>query len=433
MAAAMAVAAGAMAVGGLVQLYNAEKARGASKARLKEIEALYDSLVPPDYDLTIIDPPEAHAQKLEMPTFSSPQAAPKWNLEKLEPKQLKQVEKFIPTIAPMIMEEAPQLIEKSETMKRGEGAQRAALERLMQVGEGTFDPEYQQRVLNARNRAQAEAQSRGQSIMQDFARRGMGGSGMELAAKIGASAEAMDRNAMLGLQAETDAYRNQLNALAQGANLGGQMFAQDMGLQARNADVINAFNQRMSKRHQDWQNMRADMLNQADLRNMQEAQRIADYNTMSQNEADRLHQRRMDDITRYNTTFNTRERDRQDALAKWRYGAEGQERAYQDQRDLLNRQWRQGNIDRRNELEDRRFRNQYDIASGKAGMAQARSASERQAAQDRNAAIQGLANLGMTYGMQQDQQNFQREMADRYRTPRREAYGYNYNEGDVYG
>lgn len=433
MAAPLIIAAGAMAVGGLVQLYNAEKARGASEKRLKEIEALFNSIKPPDYDLTIVDPPQAHAQMLEMPEFSSPQAAPKFNLDKLEPKQLEQVGKFIPNIAPLIFEENPRLIEKSEQMQRGQEAQRTALERFMQIGEDGFDPRFQQRVEDARQRAQSEAQSRGESIMQDFARRGMGGSGMELAAKIAGSAEAMDRNAMMGLQAESDAYANQLNALAQGAQLGGQMFSQDMGMQARNADVINAFNQRMSKRHQDWENMRADMLNQADLRNLQEAQRILDYNIMAGNEADRYNQRRLDDLTKYTADFDTRERNRQDELAKWRYGAQGQERAYQDQRDLLNRQWRQGNIDRRNELKDRRFRNQYDIASGKSGMAQSRSALENRAAQDRNAAIQGLANLGMTYGMQKDNQQFQRELADRYRTPRRDAYAYNYREGDIFG
>ncbi len=420
--AVMAVAAGAMAVSGLVQLYNAEKARGASKKRLKEIERLYNDLVPPNYDLTIIDPPSAHVEKLEMPEFSAPQSAPNWNLEKLTPKQLEQVGEFIPNVAPLIIEENPTLLKKTKEMGEASKAQQTALKRFMEIGEDGYDPELQQRVQDARRRSQSEAQSRSDSIMQDFERRGMGGSGMELAAKIGASAEAMDRNAQMGLQAETDAYRNQLNALAQGAQLGGQLFNQEMGMQARNADIINAFNQRMSKRHQDWEMMRADMMNQADIRNLNEAQRIADYNTMSGNEADRAHQARMDEITRYNAAFDTRERDRRDANQKWRYGMERDERNYAHDRDVQNRQWQQSNIDRQNRLKSQRYGDQLSKLQGKSGLASQYNTLGMGAARDQNQAIQGLANLGATYAMSRQD-----------KPPRRQdKYSYNYEQGDKY-
>ena len=413
--AAMAVAAGAMVVGGLIQAYNAEQARGAEKKRLEEIKRLYEKLKPPNYDYSIEDPPELHAKALQQPQFSSAQAAPQWNLDKLDPEDLKVVQKFTPQVAPLIMEEQPQLIEKTPEMKEGLDAQKSALRKFMSIGEGDgYDPEHAQRVQEARRRAQSEAQSRGASIMQDFERRGLGGSGMELAAKMGASSQAMDRNAQLGLAAETDAYRNQLNALAQGANIGGQVYSQEQGTQARNADIINAFNQRMSKRHQDWEQMRADTLNAADLRNIQEAQRIADHNTMGRNDAARQHQQRMDDLTKFNYAAQQQERNRQDDLSKWKYNAAGQERAYGDAREILQKKWRQDNVDRMNNFKDKNFANANAIISGKAGMAQALNQSDIGRAQDRNAAIQGLSNLGMMYGMQKSNQAHQDDMWSKY-------------------
>lgn len=411
----MAIAAGASVVSGLIQAYNAEKARGAEKERLEEIKSLYEKLKPPNYDYTIEDPPELHQQALQLPEFASPQQAPQWNLDKLTPEDLKVVDKYTPQVAPLIMEEQPQLIEKSPEMKEGLEAQKSALRKFMSIGEGDgFDPELAQRVQTAKDRAQSEAQSRGASIMQDFERRGLGGSGMELAAKMGAASQAMDRNAQLGLAAEAEAYRNQLNALAQGAQLGGQVAGQEMAFQGRNADIINAFNQRMSKRHQDWEQMRADALNRADLLNIQEAQRIADYNTINRNKADQTHQQRMDDLTKFNYQAGVNERQRADDIAKWKYGAQGQERAYGDQRDILQAKWRQENVDRANQMRDKNFQNAQAITAGKAGIAQTLNQSDIGRAQDRNAAIQGLANLGTTYAMQQNQQQHEKDMWDQY-------------------
>jgi hypothetical protein len=175
-----------------------------------------------------------HQETLQMPQFGSMEAAPKWDMKKLEPRELKLMEKFTPQIAPMVYEENPTLIKKSEDMKMGAAAEKKALRRFMDVGEGDFDPIYQQRVKEARDRAQAEAQSRSDSITQDFARRGIGGSGMELAAKMGGASQAMDRNAQMGMQAEAQAYQNQMQALAQGAQLGGQIQDRDISMQGRN-------------------------------------------------------------------------------------------------------------------------------------------------------------------------------------------------------
>jgi hypothetical protein len=409
------IAAGAMVVGGLVQLYNSEKARGASRDRLREIEKLYASITPPDYDLSISDPPNLHQERLQMPQFGSAEAQPKWDLKKLEPRELQLIEKFTPQIAPMVYEQNPTLIKKTENMKMGADAEKKALRRFMDIGEGDFDPVYQQRVKEARDRAQSEAQSRGASITQDFARRGIGGSGMELAAKMGASSQAMDRNAQMGMQAESQAYQNQLQALAQGASLGGQIQDRDIGLQSKNASIINDFNQRMSRRHQQWNQMRADQLNAADLRNIQEAQRIADQNTMSRNQYDQRHQSRMDDIAMKNYQTKIDEMNRQDALKKWQYGAEGQERAYQDQASILKSKWMQDEKRYGNTMKNQIYNDQLARAAGRAGTSAQMSNLQMQGTRDRNSAIQGLANMGMSYAMNQE--------SNQQRQKDRDAYG----------
>jgi len=429
------IAVASAAVAGLVQAYNSHKNRGENKKELRKIEALFNKIVPPNYDLTIMDPPELHNKRLAMPEFSPDNPSANWDISKLEPKDLQQVEKFSPQVGKLIREKAPELIRETEDTKMGRDAQRKAMQRFTDISEGGYDPQLQQRVQEARQRAQSEAQSRSESTMQDFARRGIGGSGLELAAKIGGSAEAMDRNAMMGLQAETDAYRNQLNALSQGASLGGDLRRQDVDIQSKNAAIINNFNQRMSKRHQDWEMNRANAMNAADLRNIQEAQRISDFNTQSKNRADERQQSRMDDITYKQYQEKIDKLRRMDELAKWKYGAEGQERAYMDNAAILNSKWKQGERNWANDMKSQMYNDEMKKLSGQAGIGRDYMANRTQAAQDTNAAIQGLGNLGMAYGMQMNANNQRQQdrdawadMNNPYRQNPKKGSSWDYND-----
>lgn len=436
----LVIAAGVAVASAAAQYYQSEKARGASQDELDRLKEMFGEITPPDYDLTIEDPPELHDERLQDPRFSGEMAAPQWNLDKLDPKMLEQVAKFNPEIAPLIKEAAPDIIKQSETMKEGSAAQKTALRRLMKIGEGDFDPEYAQRVQTAKDRSQAEAQSRSASTMQDFERRGIGGSGLELASKMGTNAAAMDRNAAMGMQAETEAYKNQLSALAQGAQLGGQMYAQDEGTQSRNAQIINNFNQRMSKRHQDWEQMRADQVNQADLRNIQEAQRISDENTGMSNKSAQVDRQRMDDITRYNQQFQLGERDRMDDLSRQQYDRDAKQRAYEDARDMMQAKWRQDNTRYGNNLQDQRFQNQVTMATEQAGLGGDRNQLGMQRAQDRNAAIQGVTQAGiMAAGNWGNKRDKPEGMSFRGRTeqwsdnePRQPAMKKNRYDGSMY-
>ena len=398
----MALAIGAS---GIAQFFSGLLARNASSERLKEVKKLYESLIPPNYDLSITDPPELHMQRLQMPEFTQSEEGIKWASQALDPKKLKLIEKFVPQVAERIIEADPTLIEKTEDMKLGSEAEKKALRRFMEVGEGEFDPVYQQRVKDARDRAQAEAQSRNAAIQQDFERRGIGGSGLELAAKIGSSADSMNRMAQMGLGAEAQAYQNQLQALSQGANLGGRIQDREISTQARNAAIINAFNERMSRRHQDWEQMRSNALNQADLRNISEAQRIADFNSRTQNQYDRDRQSRMDNMALRNYQARMDERNRQDALNKWRYAQEGKERAYQDNAAILGSKWRQDQKRYGNQMRSQAYQDQLGRLAGMSGVGRAQSQQALMAGRDQNQAIQGMMNMGMLYQQHQDKLN----------------------------
>lgn len=409
------------AISGLAQYYNAEKARGASEAELKKIEDLYNNIKPPNYDVSIDAPPQYHAQAIQSPQFAASIQSPKFDLSKYTPEKLTQVAKYVPEMAPMIKEAAPQLIQNSSTMKLGRDAQIAALKKLSSIGSGEFDPEYAQKVQQAARQAQSEAQSRQQSLMDSFARRGLAGSGLELAASLAGNAQSMDRQAMTNQQAATDAYRNQMSALAQSGQIGGQLFAQDQNLQAQNAGIINAFNQRMSAAQQNWEQQRAQALNDAQVRNLAEQQRISDQNTNNANAATLADRQRMDELAKFGYNANMQQQQRSDTLAQNDYNRQLNERNYQNSLAESIANWKAQQKANQNNLKTQTFNNQMNQANGLAGQYRSNAQNILQSAADRNQAISGLAGaastIGMNYQAQQDRQadrDWRQSMAQKY-------------------
>lgn len=408
------IAAGAMAVGTLAQLYTAEQARGASQERLNEIEKLFNQIKPPNYDLSISAPPEMHDQKLKTPEFSDPANAPQFNLTELKPEDRELVGQYVPQLSAYIQEVAPTKITKTADMKTGRDAQLAALKRLQEVGSSSFDPQYQEAVQKAARAAQGEAQSRQASIMQDFARRGISGSGMNLASQMASSAQSMDRNAAINQSAASDAYRNRLNALMSGANLGGQISQEDRTLQGQNAAIINAFNQRTAANRQSYENQNVNSLNSAQQYNLGNQQRIAEANVAARNAMSQTERNRLDDIARYQAGFAQGERDRVDQNTMWDYGRQSDERKYLNSLAAGKAAWQVGEKEKLNNMYSKQFQDKMDIARGKSGIASSRNDYDMSAAASRNQAIQGLSNAGMAWGMYDQSQKNRDARDDRY-------------------
>ncbi len=403
--AVLEAAAASAVLGGLFQAYNAAESRGANKVELDKMAARFNALVPPKYDMSITDPPELIQEKLSSPQFAQAIQSPDFDMSKFTPEDYKLVGKYSPESAAYIKETAPTLIKSSADMQTGRAAQLAALKKFTDVGSGSFDPEYQQKVMESKLGAQAEAQSRQNSILQDYARRGQSGSGLNLAAQLGGASQAMNTNAMQGLQAASDAYRNRLNALAQGAQLGGQISQQDQAMQGQNAGIINDFNQRMSASQNQYEQNRANMMNSAQLQNLLQSQNIANQNTQGRNQAALTDRQRQDELAKYGYSTALANQGRDDDLQKYGYQNAANERNYQNAIATQLANWQQAQKDTQNNLFGKAYGDKLNQASGASGIGMQQGQNAIQTAQDQNAAIQGISNLGMTYGMYQDKKD----------------------------
>lgn len=398
------------AMSSLAQLYNSEKARGAEKSRLNELENMFDSIKPPDYELSIDQPPELHAEALQQPKFSDPAAAPKFNMNALTPEMLQVVGTYNPQLSAFVEQQAPEILKQSEDMKRGRDAQNKALHEYLRVGEDGFDPVFQQTVQDAARKAQTEANSRQESIMDDFRQRGMANSGLNLAAQLQGSAQSMDRAAQTNAQAAADAYRNRMAALAAGADLGSQIQAEDKDLQQRNADIINSFNEKMTGRRQSYLDQAAGLQNQAQQLNLANQQRVADANVAAKNQAAQDAQSREDQLLQYLYGIKANDVARSDQLAQWKYGQDVSQRDYENAVKTQQAQWAANNKANQNSIKAQQYNDLIAKYNGKAGISGQVGANNIGATQDRNAAIGGLGQIGMLYGA--SQMNSQNAMKD---------------------
>lgn len=166
---------------------------------------------------------------------------------------------------------------------RLEAAQMGALEQISQMGETGFSPAEQAALRDARRGAASEAQAKSAQLMDEYARRGMGGSGAELAARLQASQSSADRLSQEGDRLAQMSQERALNAIAQTANLGGQIRGQQFGEQSDIAQAKDAISQFNTANQQNVQQRNVGMANDANMRNLTEKQRISEGNTSTKN------------------------------------------------------------------------------------------------------------------------------------------------------
>lgn len=378
-------AAAVTVVSGIVQAYNAEKARGANKKRLNELRAMFEKIVPPEYDMSIDTPPKYIEQQLQAANF---------DFSRLTPQEFKLVGQYAPEAAQYVAEKNPELLKGSAAQKEGRQAQLDALRQMQSIAKGD-SPELGIMLQQAKDKAAAAAQSRQQSVMQDFARRGQGGSGANIAAALTASGQSMAQGAMESQNAALAAYRDKLNAIQNAGQMGRQLSADELMFEEKNNDVINAFNQRSSRAYQDYLNQRAQLANEAKLRNLQAEQAIANQNVAQRNEYDR---------------YNLENRNR---LAQQVYGNQRDERNYQNDLAYRKADWDRAQRARLNDLKSRQYGDQMTKAQAMSGIYSEANRQENQSAQDRNAMINSIGQAGSGYFSGQAQAQAQKEAQDR--------------------
>jgi hypothetical protein len=245
---------GVAAAGALAQWYNSEEARKANREDRKRIEALINKLQSPQLQST-----------------------------PLTPDEYKLLGKYTPEIANYVQEKAPEVIKETGSMKEGRDAQLAALRQLRDIARQERDPALMAQLDLAAQRSQSEAQSRQQSLLQDAARRGQSSGLGNLVAQMQGGESAMSRGAEQSRLAAIEAYRNRLGALRGSAELGGQIRGQDVDMQSRNADIINAFNQRAAAGQNAYLQNASGIRNAAQLQNLNAEQNIANMNVDTRN------------------------------------------------------------------------------------------------------------------------------------------------------
>jgi hypothetical protein len=251
------IIAGGVALGSAIMQYiNSKKGRELAAAERAKLEALLAKVQDPQFDASA-----------------------------LNPEDYRVVQQYVPQGAPFIEEVAPQLTKaQSEGAKAGREAQMNALERLSQLSTSDRDPLMDLQASQALQKAGVANQGRVGAITESFARRGQGGGPQEMLAQMLGSQQSneMANQSMTNLAVE--AQRRKLQALADSAQLGGQIRGEDVALESRNNDILNQFNQRFAARRQGWEDARADMLNDAQRANIDRAQGVADRNVSTRNQ-----------------------------------------------------------------------------------------------------------------------------------------------------
>jgi hypothetical protein len=155
-------------------------------------------------------------------------------------------------------------------------AQQQALASLAEQGQTPLSAMERAQLGDIQRGVSQQEQARQQQILSEMAQRGMGGSGNELAARLISSQKAADLANQQAAQVAAMAQQRALNATSQAGALGGQIRGQEFGeksAQAQAADTIARFN---AGQQQSVQQRNVGALNEAQLRNLQEKQRIAD-------------------------------------------------------------------------------------------------------------------------------------------------------------
>ena len=421
----------AQVISGLAQAYTAAQARGENAQQLAQIKAQYDALVPPNYNIKITDPPALQQQALSSPAFQQAVASPSYDLTKLQPEKLAVVGQLVPQLQPVIKEAASQtLSNQTPDQVAGRNAQLQALQKFAQVGAGGFDPAYQQKVQQAAQAAQTEAQGRQGALMDSFNRRGVGGSGLELAANMAGNAQTMNNLAAQNQSAAATSYQNQLQALSQGAGIGNNLQSQDTSMQAQNAAIINAFNQRMAANAQNVAGQNAAASNTANASNLANAQNVANTNVNNANTMATQQQGRSDQVAQqlYNASLANTGMNNQYAQQGFQNAFNGQQAVNDNAKYLANFQ-RQG-VQGQNDLQTQMYNDALGKINGQNGIAGQQMKMNTQNAQDVNSGISGLGNaatVGAYYYGQNPTRNPNPNPAGNnysdYQTPNNSAFG----------
>jgi hypothetical protein len=172
-------------------------------------------------------------------------------------------------------------------------AQTRALSELEKVGyEGGLRLQDKAALQDAMMETQDKERGNRLAIGQEMSRRGLGGSGFELASKLEGQQGAADRNSRASLDIASRAQDRALQSIMNAGDMASKYRSQDFSEKSAKAaadDKINLFN---TTNMQDIQQRNIASQNQAAAQNLAEQQRLADTN-VKQNNYEQEHNRNL--------------------------------------------------------------------------------------------------------------------------------------------
>lgn len=203
-------------------------------------------------------------------------------------QNLQQVGVYTPALEQAITQDVSKVsqIQEDPSLRN---AQTNALQGLQQRGATGLTAVERGAFNEARNKAAKEAEAKREQVIQNLAQRGMGGSGAEIAAQLGASQNSDQELAAEGDRLAATAAQNALQATAQAGQLGGQIRGQDFSVAGTKAQAEDALNQFNISNQIARQQRNIASQNTAQQGNLAEQQRISDTNINAAN-AEKLRQ-----------------------------------------------------------------------------------------------------------------------------------------------
>ncbi len=215
---------------------------------------------------------------------------PDFDFTKISPEDYKVLQKYEPEVADFVVEKNPTLVLSSKDGDFGRETQMDALSKYRNLSKTGEDA--QSRLLTDSALRDSAIQDQGQraSIQDDMARRGMSGSGLDLASQLMAQQGSSQRGTLAAQQQAMNAYNTRLDALKNSENLGGQIRSDDLNLAAQNAAISNDYNQRYAQNQNNYNQYASGERNDAQRMNISAAQQAADQNVENRNASAKSYQ-----------------------------------------------------------------------------------------------------------------------------------------------
>jgi hypothetical protein len=158
-----------------------------------------------------------------------------------------------------------------------------ALQQMQQRGQVGLSAEDRAALNQVRGEVQRDSEAKRQQIMQSMQARGMGGSGAELMAALQSAQGASDQAASGSDALMAQAQQRALQAISESGRMSGDIRQQDFGVESTRASAKDQLEQMRAQNSIARQRANVDRLNQGQMTNLSEQQRIQDQNTAMRN------------------------------------------------------------------------------------------------------------------------------------------------------